>query len=88
LEILKAERPDAELKGIDEGLISFEPMMDGLRAAVLPRTHQKTLRRSLLDPALKGWLDNVLVPAMVLRCLAQRSVGADNGVVSIPERVQ
>ena len=87
MEILRAERRDAELKGIDEGLISSEPMMDGLRAAARPPLHQKTLRKTPLDPALKGWLDIVLVPALVRLYLAANDPVADNGS-SIKDRVQ
>ena len=45
-------------------------------------------RKQSIDPAVKAWLENVLVPAMVHLYLAQQGTGVDNGVVSPTERVQ
>lgn len=43
-------------------------------------------RAGKIDPVLKAWLDNVLVPAMVRQYLAARSEVGDNGFgVSPPE---
>jgi hypothetical protein len=43
---------------------------------------------SSLDPAVKDWIKNVFVPAMVRLYLADSSNRQDNGMNAITERVQ
>jgi hypothetical protein len=41
-----------------------------------------------IEPALKAWMDNVFVPAMVRQYLAEFDSKQDNGPSAISERVQ
>lgn len=43
---------------------------------------------SRIDPAVKAWLDNVLIPAMVRQYLASNGPEGDNGMSMTMERVQ
>ena len=45
-------------------------------------------RKRRIDAALKAWLDNVIVPALVQQYLAECDSKQDNGRISISERVQ
>lgn len=45
-------------------------------------------KSSRIDPSLKAWLDNVLVPAMVRLYLAKNECSEDNGSIPTTERVQ
>jgi hypothetical protein len=45
-------------------------------------------KKGRIDPAVKSWLDNVLVPALVRLYLAANGREEDNGLVPITERVQ
>jgi hypothetical protein len=41
-------------------------------------------RNPEIDPALKSWIDHVLVPAMVTQCLAEAEEVGDNVGVRYP----
>ena len=45
-------------------------------------------RKRKIDPAVKAWLDNVIVPALVQQYLAECDSRQDNGRSLITERVQ
>lgn len=69
---------------VSEGQLGFYPdaaLNCELEVAV-------SAKKRKVDPAVKAWLDNVLVPAMVRLYLAANNSGADNGVVPVTERVQ
>jgi hypothetical protein len=45
-------------------------------------------KKRKIDPALKAWIDNVIVPALVQQYLAECDSRQDNGRNPISERVQ
>ena len=45
-------------------------------------------KKRKIDPALKEWIDNVIVPALVRLYLAECGSRQDNGRTPISERVQ
>jgi hypothetical protein len=54
----------------------------------LPSEVAATSRKRKIDPAVKAWLDNVIIPAMVLEYLAEAESRENNGLIPITERVQ
>jgi len=48
----------------------------------------RPFKKRKIDPALKAWIDNVIVPALVRLYLAECGSSPDNGRISILERVQ
>ena len=67
-----------------------EEQIDGYPGPVFKREAEVkgSTKRARIDPAVREWLDTVLVPAMVRLYLASSERVVDNGVVPVTERVQ